>query len=189
MGQYLNLNACTVGEVPSFNSCPQGSAQGVANWGYISKSQLTGCTINASGLCSTLTFTSGKTFFTMNPEPETVQVKINNQTNKYKNTTVTATLTGTIGGWDDTLRDMFTVMQKNNGHIWFQLLSGEYILMGVDNTTTPAASMGAKLTKQEWDSGIDSESEYSGVAFEFTAKSSTKLPRILSSIMTTAVTN
>lgn len=189
---YLNYTAtdCYLKEVPSSTSCPTGTAQGVANWGIISKGGgLTGVTINASGLTSALTFTSGKTFFTMNPLAETVQFKVNGQSTKFGNTTYTLTLNGTIAGWDDTLRDAFSQAQKTNSHIWVQLLNGYYFLMGVDNLTTPTSSLGARMTKQDWDSGIDSGSEFSGVQFEFTAKSSIRPPRILDTIMTTSVTN
>ena len=186
---YLNVGQCGVLELfPSVASC-DGSTQGVQNWGYISKGYgLTGMTVNSSGTCSSLTFQSGKTFFTANPEAETCQIKITANTNKYKNTTYTAVFNGTIGGWDDQTRETFSVIQKTNGHIWVQLMSNEYLLIGVQNETNPALSQGAKLTKQEWDSGIDSESDYSGVAFEFTAKSSTKPRRILPTVMTSSVT-
>lgn len=178
---YLNYNSCYVREVPSSSNCPDGSPQGVANWGIITKGTsggLTGVTINASGLCTSMSFVSGKTFLTMNPLPETVQFKENGTSNKYGNTTWTATLTGTISGWDDYLRDLFSVLTKTQSHIWVTLLNGNTYLMGVDNLTDPTMSLGAKLTKNEWDSGVDSESEYSGVAFEFTAKNRIRSPRI-----------
>lgn len=188
---YLNYGACYIAEVPSSSSCPTGTAQGVSNWGLISKGGgLTGMTINNSGLCSNATFTSGKTFMTMNPIPETVRFKITAQSNKFGNTTYTSILEGSIAGFDDTLRDMFAVAQKTNSHLWVTLLAGQTFIIGVDNVTTPTASLGARLTKQEWDSGLESGTdEISGLNFEFTAKSSTRPPRVLDSLLTSAFTN
>ena len=181
---YLNYNIiCTTGmaEGLAAQSCGNNAIGVSASW-FGGVGTLTGVTINASGVCTAITFTSGKKLYPFNPYDETASFTNNGTKSKNGNKNYTEKYEGVVANWDDQTRDTLDLMISKNSVGVVKLKNGKMYLIGIDDITDPASTPGLKCNV-EWLSGVSADDELSGAKFTLEGRSGIRAYRLDSSLV------
>lgn len=185
---YLNYGACSLAEkLSSSTNCQSNNAVGVNTTYLGTLGTISAVTINASGLCTSISMVGGKKLYNLNSFPESSKFTENGKQSKFGNTTWTQNVDLTIADWSDQTRDFVDVLVRTRSQGIITLKNGNSYLIGVDNIASPSASVGMKASKADWTSGQNADDELAGVEVTLTCSNGYKAYRVDPAILTSTI--